>query len=344
MEEYNPHAIYNKKILFLLIPIVGIFIALMYMFDIHVVHKYLPLIHVLHSVFITAGIWLGCYTIVTFLWRTFPWEFYPLKHLVFEIVLIVVYTNAFAYVSYILALSNGIIDISKQSTHIFSEILITNLITFFITAIHEAIFFYKQWKFNFSKSVQLEKEHLQATFDSLKNQMQPHFLFNSLNALSTMVYDNITARNYIQNLSEFLRYILMHSHHELVVLEKEFAFTKKYLEIQQTRYGASLQIQYNISDNYLAYEIPPIVLQTLVENCIKHNIISSEKPLKITIQTADESIVIHNNYQKRDSENSTGQGLQNIIQRYAYVSPRQIKIQQSATDFSVEIPLIPPKQ
>lgn len=344
MEEFNPVAIYNKKILLLLIPIIGATISLLYFFNAHNVQEYTAVIILLQSILITSGIWLGCNTIVVFLWKKFPWEFYPVKHLLIEIVLILLYTNVFAYTTYSILVSIGFINHKSEVVDLYTDVFVTNLITFFITSIHEAIFFYRQWKFNFSKSLQLEKEQLQAKFESLKNQIQPHFLFNSLNALSSLVYDNVVARNYIQNLSEFLRYILVNREHELVTFEHELDFTKKYIEIQQARYGTNIHIEFRINSEVLSFVLPPLVLQTLVENCIKHNIISTEKPLYIQIESIQNILSVRNNLQKRVQANSTGQGLQNIIQRYAFVSQHKVCITESITDFIVEVPLISPQK
>ncbi|HON53153.1 MAG TPA: histidine kinase [Bacteroidales bacterium] len=323
-----------------MIPIIGAAISLLYFINPQNVQDHKRIVFVLHSVIITSGIWLGCNTIVIFLWKQFPWEFYPIKHVIIEFILILVYTNLFSYGMYILLLHIGFIADKAVIIDLYTDVLVTNLITFLITAIHEAVFFYRQWKYNFSKSIQLEKEHIQAKYDLLKSQIQPHFLFNSLNALYSLVFSNNQARNYVQNLSEFIRYSISHNDTKLVLFQNELEITKKYLEIQQTRYGDNLQVEITVDPNTLQFLLPPMALLTIVENCIKHNIISSEKPLTIYISTLPNVIRISNNLQKRNDVYCSGQGLQNVIQRYSFVCPQKVVVTEIQDFFIVEIPLI----
>ncbi len=329
------------KIIAILIPVVGIFIALIYSSS-RIDHQPSEtLFFVVHSVFTTAIIWLGCYTIVVFLWRKFPWEQFPFRHLVLEILAIVCYVSVLGII--ILKFESPLLDkYAPNHNHITKSLdfFITLLITFFITSIHEAAFFYKQWKYNFSKSARLEKDNIEAKYETLKSQINPHFLFNSLNSLTSIVDDNKEAVNYIQNLSDFLRYLLKNSDRELVLVRDELIILDKYLSLQKSRFGQNLRVHINVDEKYFHYSLPPLVIQMLVENCIKHNIISNDKPLDISIEADKESISIHNNLQRKTDVESTNQGLKNIADRFSFFTSHKIKITENSSVFKVEFPLL----
>lgn len=318
-------------------PPVGLLIAGLFFKNIGQEHSHSTLVIMLHAMVITTGLWWGCMVIVEKLWDKFPWEHYPVKHIIFEVVLIFAYTNLFSFGLYVLELKLGLI---KPAGGLFAGIVITNLITFLITAIHEAVFFYKQWKIHFSKSVKLEKDTIEARYETLKSQINPHFLFNSLNSLVSIVEENAPAVDYIQNLSEFLRYVLKSRDKELVTVRDELSILQKYLSLQKLRFQQNLNIHISVPDNCFDYLLPPLVLQMLVENCIKHNIVSKEKPLYITLKTEKDYLAIENNLQGKIQPASTGNGLSNIVQRYSFFTRREVKIFENSVIFKVSIPLL----
>lgn len=326
---------YYKKA-FLLIPLVAIFILIIFGFE-QAPYKLSGIVQIVHVVFFTGIIWIGCTTIVSILWIKFPWEHHPVKHLIYEIILILIFTNTISLAVYYLETKLGLIT-SEDNLHL--NLVITNIVTLFITTVHEAVDFYKQWKINFSKSVKLEKDNIEAKYETLKTQVNPHFLFNSLNSLVTIVDDNQEAVDYIQNLSEFLRYMLKSKDRELVLVREEVEISKKYLDIQKSRFKENLIIEMDIPESAYHYSLPPLVLQMLIENSLKHNIISKEKPLKIEIKYARETIFIENNLQRKANGDSTGHGLQNIVERYRFFTTREVKIIDTGSVFKVEIPLL----
>ncbi|MBN1117291.1 MAG: histidine kinase [Bacteroidales bacterium] len=325
------------KWLVLVIPLVGLLILAVFRNDGNDAYDIQPIFALLHSILYTAGIWIGCIIIVDFLWKKYPWENYPWKHLLLEVPLIFIYTMAFSYGIYKLEVKLGLIDPMED---IYLSAVITILITFLITSIHEAVEFYKQWKYNFSKSVRLEKDNIEARYETLKQQINPHFLFNSLNNLTTIVEDNTAAVEYIENLSEFLRYGLKSRDRELVLVTDELNFLSKYLKIQNSRFGKNLDVNIDIPKNFYHYSLPPLVLQMLVENCIKHNIISMDKPLKIDIQADKERISVVNNLQKKQTQSSTGNGLSNIIERYKFFTTAEVQVSETSSIFKVSIPML----
>jgi sensor histidine kinase YesM len=328
---------YFNKSLIILIPLVGILIVGVFLISYGVRDPGRSMQLIIHGIIMTAGIWLGCMGIVIYLWTKFPWELAPLRHLILEIVLILSYTIAFSTLIYFL--EKKFWNMPKIE-NLGIEVFITLLITFFITSVHESIFFFGQWKYNFSKSVRLEKDNLEAKFEALRAQINPHFLFNSLNSLTTMVEDNKPVVDYIQNLSDLLRYMLKSGEKELVLVRDEIAVLKSYISLQQMRFNGSLEILVDVPESYYHYAVPPLVLQMLVENSLKHNIISNERPLKVEIRADKESISVINNLQKKQGVNSTGQGLNNILGRYRFFTSRNVEVVESEDYFKVSVPLL----
>jgi sensor histidine kinase YesM len=326
-----------NKNLFILIPLVGILIVGIYMVSHGVTDGGTLIQYAIHGIVFTAGIWLGCVLIVNYLWEKFPWEQSPLIHIILEIIMILTYTVTFSFLLYLLEARYGK---NLNSENLGMEIFTTLLITFFITSVHESIFFYMQWKYNFSKSVRLEKENIEARFEALKTQINPHFLFNTLNSLTTMAENNRPVVDYIKNLSELLRYMLKNNEKDLVPLLDEISILNSYISLQQMRFPKSLVIKVEVPENFYNYEVPPLALQMLVENAIKHNIISREKPLKIEIKAWKESISVSNNLQRKEGVDSTGQGLNNITQRYRFFTTRIPEIIETNDIFTVTIPLL----
>ncbi len=170
-----------------------------------------------------------------------------------------------------------------------------------------------------------EKEYILSRYETLKNQVNPHFLFNSLNTLASLIYeDQDLAELFISKLTKVYRYVLEHKQEIVVSLEEEMNFMRNYVFLQQIRFGDSLKLQLEVGDIHLPQFIPPLTIQLLVENAIKHNIVSREQPLFISIYIEDNFLVIKNNFQRRiEKVNSTGIGLQNLRERYGFLSKDQ---------------------
>ncbi|HAO45534.1 MAG TPA: hypothetical protein DCQ97_01315 [Chitinophagaceae bacterium] len=193
------------------------------------------------------------------------------------------------------------------------------------------------------RSEQEEREKFQLQYDALKNQVNPHFLFNSFNALMNIVEDNPKeASVLIKHLSQFYRKMTAFSQKELITLAEELELLKSYLFIQSKRYGSALQVTVNVDYNVMRTGlIPPLVLQLLAENAVKHNIISKEKPLYIHIRTEPGQIVMSNNINpKFEKEESEGVGLKNIKNRYKILTPKEVVIEETRTEFVIRLPLL----
>jgi hypothetical protein len=189
----------------------------------------------------------------------------------------------------------------------------------------------------------LKREALQSQFESLKNQLSPHFLFNSLTALKILIKEAPEkAQNYVNSLSRALRYTLKSNEKQLVTLKEEMEFMESYLFLIRMRFGDNLIIGTSIKKDLLSHNLPPLTIQTLVENAIKHNEISKIRPLRIDISSTDnDSLIVLNNIQKKLSEEEgTGIGLTNLSKQFQLLFGKDIIISIENNQFRVELPLI----
>lgn len=183
-------------------------------------------------------------------------------------------------------------------------------------------------------------ENIRIRYDVLKSQIDPHFIFNSLNTLDGLIGINDEgAHNYLQNFSSVFRYVI--NNKEITQLSDELEFTKSYATMIKIRYGDNFRIEYNIDDKYLSWFIMPISLQLLVENAIKHNVLSRNFPLVISIETTpNDTIRVKNNLNlKKEPERGEGTGLANLTDRYNLLFQKEILITKTDV-FCVEIPLL----
>lgn len=181
-----------------------------------------------------------------------------------------------------------------------------------------------------------------AQFESLKNQLDPHFLFNSLNVLSALIDENPNqAQKFTASMSKIYRYVLEQKDNELVKIEDEIAFAEVYSELLKTRFDESVQFSFEINPEENQKMVVPLSLQLLLENCIKHNLATEKKPLQIRIYTEDKFLCVENNLQVREQlKESAGIGLTNIVQRYALLTSEHVFIEKNSESFKVKIPIL----
>ncbi len=203
------------------------------------------------------------------------------------------------------------------------------------------IFFYQQSQMEAEKKLALvEKEKIQYQYETLKAQINPHFLFNSLNVLSSLAYSDAEKTNqFAKKLSGVYRYLLLTNNRPMVTLKEELAFLERYIFLEKIRFEDALFIEIGESDLYGPRQIIPVSLQLLVENAIKHNIATLKNPLVIRIDMADDGIVVSNNLQLRTSVDRGGVGLGNLQKQYALYN-KEIAITESSTEFTVRIPFL----
>ena len=217
-----------------------------------------------------------------------------------------------------------------------------------ISAIGHARGFMAAWKNSTKKEVVEQKliaKSANAQFESLKNQLDPHFLFNSLNVLDSLIEENpVQAQRFTNSMSKIYRYVLEQKDKELVSVEEEIDFAKTYCELLKTRFEDAVTFEFNISEEDKKGFVVPLSLQLLLENSIKHNFATSSKPLNIKIFTEKGNLIIENNLQTRELPNtSTGVGLANIVSRYNLLTERNVFVEKSETFFRVKLPILTEK-
>ena len=217
-----------------------------------------------------------------------------------------------------------------------------------ISAIGHARGFMAAWKNSTKKEVVEQKliaKSANAQFESLKNQLDPHFLFNSLNVLDSLIEENpVQAQRFTNSMSKIYRYVLEQKDKELVSVEEEIDFAKTYCELLKTRFEDAVTFEFNISEEDKKGFVVPLSLQLLLENSIKHNFATSSKPLNIKIFTEKGNLIIENNLQTRELPNtSTGVGLANIVSRYNLLTERNVFVEKSEAFFRVKLPILTEK-
>ena len=222
------------------------------------------------------------------------------------------------------------------------NIQITVIMNLIVVLVFESIGFFMRWKESLIENEQLAKANAESQFQSLKNQLNPHFLFNSLNALSSLVHsDADKAEHFIDEFARVYRYVLDVSDQKYVTLEDELAFSKSFIYLHQIRFGNSLKAEFEILAGDETKLLAPLTLQILVENAIKHNKISQQHPLKVTICTDGRYLCVKNNLTPRPEEvKSTQLGQKNIIQRYSFLIDEAPEFKNKGDIYEVKIPLI----
>lgn len=225
------------------------------------------------------------------------------------------------------------------------NILVGLLVLLPLLAIYEGVYLYREWWKTHFEAERLKKEQLQTQLDQLKSQIQPHFLFNSLSTLSSLVSEAPQkAERFIEELSSVYRYLLQTNEQSLTSLREELRFMKAYLHLLQTRFEEGIVLEMSVDDNLLDYLVPPLTLQLLVENAVKHNVILPDKPLRIRIYTDEaKNLFVVNSLQKKKSAGvSSRTGLKNIQEKYRLMGHPEVLVRETDEVFQVMIPLIGP--
>jgi LytS/YehU family sensor histidine kinase len=274
-----------------------------------------------------------------------PYDKGIFKRLSLQIIITLIFSNIISRIVYLIGtnfitfqdLINQQFTNLAQIAGIASEILLVIL----LNVAHFSYYSLEKWRENALRASNLEKEKSQVQFDNLKNQLNPHFLFNSLTSLDSLIHENPTlASEFLRQLAKVFRYVLQNKEKGLVSLETELNFIKNYVALLQTRFGKSLSISFNISEEFLDLHIAPVTLQILIENALKHNTINQANPLTINILTHEDYLIIENPVQlKKQVETSNGQGLHNLKSLYSFLSEKEVLIEINEM-FRVKIPLI----
>jgi two-component system LytT family sensor kinase len=222
----------------------------------------------------------------------------------------------------------------------------TGVVLFYVTVtlgIYEGGYLWKQWQQTIREKEKLVELEWQAKYDLLKAQINPHFLFNSLNSLSSLIADDPQqAEKFTDEMSKVYRYLLRTNNQELVTLATELQFIRSYCRLLSTRYGAGFRVNIQVPDQYQHYLLPSLTLQLLVENAVKHNTVLKDHPLTVTILVNEqEKLLVQNNRQKKSiMVPSHGIGLSNINSKFKLLKQEGIVVQENDEHFTVLVPLI----
>ena len=211
------------------------------------------------------------------------------------------------------------------------------------TGIYEAFYYFSRLRRVEQEKEELLRINLQSQFDSLKQQVNPHFLFNSINTVSSLIdKDPQRAKKFLAEMSKVYRYLLQVNEEKLVTLETELKFVEPYFHLLKTRFNDALHLNLKIDDGYKNHLLPALTLQLLLENAIKHNIVERDRPLVIDVSVnSDGFLCVQNNLQRKKQHiSSTKIGLANIIAKYKLLNQREIIVKETENEFSVLLPLI----
>jgi sensor histidine kinase YesM len=208
--------------------------------------------------------------------------------------------------------------------------------------IYFTVYYFTEWKANLFNTKRLQREQTEVRYDALRNQLNPHFLFNALTSLNSLIFENQQlASDFLQQLSKVYRYTLQNKVNETVSLKTELEFISSYISLFKIRFQEAIIFSINISEESMEKEIAAVTLQMLVENAVKHNIVNITTPLTISISTNDDYLIVENTINKKiQVESSNKQGLENIKALYHYLSDKPIEIIDNGKTFKVKIPLI----
>ena len=295
-----------------------------------------------NSVLIGGAFIIGLSTMVNILERKLPWLHFPLKRLIVQFLV----TIGFSLIIIVIAiLLNGVLTHQEITSSYFLEsgffmMKIAFSFIFVGSLVSNAIMFFKNWKEAAVQQEKLKREQLALQYETLKSQVNPHFLFNNLNSLTSLISTNPDkAIDFVKKLSEVYRYVLDQKDHELVALETELKFLESYVFLQKIRFETNLDVQIEVNPNN--YKVIPLSVQMLVENAIKHNEISDKKPLLIRVFSGDDQyLTVENHLQKKAGSEGSGSGIQNIKDRYEFFTNNKVIISENTEKFSVRIPLL----
>jgi len=295
-----------------------------------------------NSVLIGGTFMISLSAMIRLLDKKIPWLQFPLKRLIVQFLLTIIISVAIVVIAILLTgfltnqeitsaffLSNGFFMMKIAFSFIFVGSLVSN-----------AVLFFKNWKEAAVQQEKLKREQLALQYETLKSQVNPHFLFNNLNSLTSLILSNPDkAIDFVKQLSEVYRYVLDQKDHELVDLNTELKFLESYVYLQKIRFESNLEIKFDIHAG--KFKVIPLSVQMLVENAIKHNEISDKNPLEIRVYMSDdEYLTVENQLQKKSGSEGNGSGIQNISDRYKFFTDKQVAISITSERFRISIPLL----
>ncbi len=303
------------------------------------------LLYALYGALVGIGLWKGNAWISEYVSNFIQWDKMPKKALKIQLLASFAYTTIFILILnsiwYTWVENMGLMEFWFERRLGRTIFLVQFLITVMISAILYTREFFHGWQQSIQNAEELKHKAMSLQYESLKNQLNPHFLFNSLNVLSSLVYKDADQSNmFIKKLSDVYRYVLDQKNKEIVSLKDELAFLDDFVYLHQIRFGTNLKVEMKLG-NENGFKLIPMSMQLLVENAIKHNIITSSKPLLIEVIQHEQSIEVRNVLQEKSSVGYSAKiGLENLNAQYEYLSGSACIIEKTEGYFSVKLPFI----
>lgn len=295
------------------------------------------------SLVTTAILFYGCVGIIHFLNCTFTWKRSVPLRILLELFLVFSFTTA-AQIGILKSFSYTDLEVCKDLSPkiYFENILFGNTITLIVVILMEGNYFLQQWKQSLVFAEKIKQESIKSQYNSLKSQLDPHFLFNSLNVLSSLIRKDIDkAELFIDDFAKVYRYVLEVKNEMVVELTLELQFLQAYVNLQQIRFGNALELKITLDPSRLKNFVPPLALQELVNNAIKHNEVLQDKPLQIELYNEGLYLVVKNNLQQRkENLESTQLGIENLKKRYALLSENLPEFKIKDQFFIARIPIL----
>jgi len=340
----NKNAFDDRMVKLIGIPVLGLFIPNISGLITNRLYSYLELLaSYAFFTFVSFAVWQGNVWLMHFMRKKYTWSFRQYHKIILSLFLVnIVYSGAIS----VLLFQTWKTYSQEPPGHeapVVSATLITIIAACFITNIYEIIFLNREREDSRSRVEQLNIAKAQAELEALKNQIDPHFIFNSLNTLSFLITrDPQNARLYNDTLAKVYRYILSNKEKDLVLLKEEVEFISNYFYLLKIRFGEAISMVIEITDlSSEDYLIPPISMQALVENAIKHNEFNEKTPLVISVSVSTNYAVVKNIINLRTyTVPSSRIGLGNLDNRYKLITKRNIIIENNFKTFTVKLPII----
>lgn len=294
-----------------------------------------------------TGVWHLIKALNDYLDKKIPFEEGPVMRVMLQIALTLsIFLPIVGTVGYIIRPHTPAF-VNKQFVAI--AVMLFVIVIFLFNFAFYAFYFFRNWQRSIEEkaelqiqAAELEREKFNLQYHQLRNQVNPHYLFNTLTSLDGLIHTNPElASEFVRHMSKVYRYVLQHKENEVVSLDEEIEFIEHYIELLHIRYDGGLNIHYNISDVARERGIVMVTLQMLVDNAVKHNIVQKESPLKVIIWDEADCLVIYNNKQlRRQIETSNQLGLKQLSQLYSFLTDRPVIIEDNHEHFTIKIPLL----
>jgi sensor histidine kinase YesM len=303
-------------------------------------------VHLLISLLFTTVLWLGTSTLWAMYLRKLPRVEQTARRLWSMSAACVLYT-AIASTA-LVAFLNLVLPthFSLEPRYLGQQIMFNLIPTTVVMLVYESRHFFLSWEQNVRRAEQLQSASQRAQLEALQQQLDPHFLFNTLNTLSALIEpENEPAQQFVEQLADVYRYVLLSRERSTVSLREELTFVEAYVALQKARLRDNLQVEVHIPAHLHELQVAPLSVQLLIENALKHNEASRQNPLRVQVTSAGGWLMISNARRARTTgfaPPSMGMGLRNIRERYALLTPTQtVQVDDEATMFTVRLPLLP---